>query len=610
MKINRYLEISRELSFSQFTAATIVAINLLSTIFELLGLSMLMPVFQFMRSDGDIEGLVASSRLWEMLVDTYRFIGLEVTLPVLLITSFSCLLCRQVFIYVRQIFIAYSRENLVWRMRNEGFQRYLKADSAYHDRVLRGEIVNSLTTELRLAVETLFIPSAFVSSLILVCMYAATMAMVSPEMTATAIGVIAVGLVAVKNLFGRMKRYGKQLADANRNVSSFLVQRLGATRLIRLSGTEAAEINGMQQLTKLQRDSLVRKWRVMARLDVTMEPIIVGAGLVLVFVGATRFNLDIEEIGLFLLILLRLMPVSKTTVRTWQALLAGLASLTAFDDRLRAMAVAKETVSGIRPFKHIRQSIEFRDVRFDYGAGSTMPALRHINFTIPAGKMTALVGPSGSGKSTLIDLIPRLRECEKGEILIDGVPITEFDLKSLRAAFSYAPQQPQVFNVSAAQHIGYGERDPARKQIVAAAKLAGAHDFITALPEGYDSSVGEDGVHLSGGERQRLDLARSLFGGVPILILDEPTSNLDADAESAFRDALQRIRSETNITMIVVGHRLSTVAIADVVVVLDDGHIVETGTHNELLLQGGWYANAHAKQQAAPSFREEKLARG
>lgn len=597
MKINQYLGVSRELGFSQFTAATIIALNLLSTIFELLGLSMLMPVFQFMRTEGDIGGLTDSSRLWEILVDIYRFVGLEVTLPALLVTSFVFLLSRQVFVYSRQLFIAHSRENLVWRVRNEAFRRYFEADSAYHDRVLRGEIINSLTTELRLAVETLLIPSAFVSSVALVCMYAATMAVVSPEMTATAIGVIALGLLAVKNLFGRMKRYGKQLADANRNVSSFMVQRLGAARLIRLSGTEAIEIKEMQQLTDHQRISLIRKWIVMARLDVTMEPIAVGAGLVLVFVGSTRFGLDIEEIGLFLLILLRLMPVAKDTVRTWQSLLGGMASLEAFDQRLREMAEAKEIVDGMRPFEKISTSIEYRNVRFDYGEGSAVPALRQIDFTIPAGKTTALVGPSGAGKSTVIDLLPRLRNPDMGTVLFDGVPISEIVTASLRANISYVPQSPQIFNVKVAEHIRYGKPDATMEEVEAAAHLAAAAEFIQALPDGYETLVGESGVRLSGGQRQRLDLARALVRRSNILILDEPTSNLDADSEERFRLALSRISQETNITTIIIGHRLSTIAQADQIVVLEEGQVSEVGKHSSLMRTGGWYAKAYAKQQ-------------
>ncbi|MEC9455149.1 MAG: ATP-binding cassette domain-containing protein, partial [Pseudomonadota bacterium] len=284
-------------------------------------------------------------------------------------------------------------------------------------------------------------------------------------------------------------------------------------------------------------------------------------------------------------------------------------SLAALERRIGSMIDSREAGGGTRHLLVLQKEITLRDVSFTY-AEAGVPVLHDVNLSIPAGKMIALVGPSGSGKSTLIDLLPRLRDPEQGEILFDGVPVTEFELNSLRAAFSYAPQTPQVFNVSAAEHISYGEQQSERERIVAAAKLAGAHDFIAALPQGYDSPVGEDGVRLSGGERQRLDLARSLFAGVPLLILDEPTSNLDANAEIAFRDALQRIRAETDITMIVVGHRLATVAIADLVVVLDDGRVAETGTHTELLARGGWYADAYEKQRIVPSFEEEKIARG
>ena len=192
--------------------------------------------------------------------------------------------------------------------------------------------------------------------------------------------------------------------------------------------------------------------------------------------------------------------------------------------------------------------------------------------------------------------MPRLREPTNGDIFIDDVSVREFSLGTLRSVVSYAPQSPQIFNVSARDHIKYGRPDASDDEVIAAAARAGADDFIRALPDGYDTRVGDAGALLSGGQRQRLDLARALPKNAEILILDEPTSQLDADSEAHLRSALRRIREETELTVIIVGHRLSTVSLADQIIVLRDGQIDDCGTHDELMDRGGWYADAYAKQ--------------
>jgi ABC-type multidrug transport system fused ATPase/permease subunit len=215
--------------------------------------------------------------------------------------------------------------------------------------------------------------------------------------------------------------------------------------------------------------------------------------------------------------------------------------------------------------------------------------------------MSALVGPSGSGKSTFVDLLPRLREPTGGNILLDGTKISEFSLESLRGAIAFVPQQPQIFNISASEHIRYGKDDATDAEIREAARLAGALPFIEALPEGFDTLLGDGGGRLSGGQRQRLDIARALVRRAPILILDEPTSALDAEAEWAFRETLQTLRSETDLTIVVIAHRLSTIADAERIVVLRGGKVEAVGSHERLLAAGGWYAEAYKMQIGALS---------
>ena len=257
----------------------------------------------------------------------------------------------------------------------------------------------------------------------------------------------------------------------------------------------------------------------------------------------------------------------------------------------------RETSGGTRTFVGLSCAISFDDVSFAYGGANGAPALRNVSVEIAKGTVTALVGPSGAGKSTLIDMLPGLRRPISGQVLFDGVPLQSFDLRSLRRGVAFAPQTPQLFDVSVADHIRYGKPDATMEDILRAAEMAGVAEFAGTLPAGYDTSIGEAGARLSGGQRQRLDLARALVQAAPILILDEPTSNLDADSELRLRRAMRQIVTETDTTIIVIAHRLATVAMADRILVLDDGRLTASGTHAELMHAGGWYASAFSAQQ-------------
>jgi len=225
--------------------------------------------------------------------------------------------------------------------------------------------------------------------------------------------------------------------------------------------------------------------------------------------------------------------------------------------------------------------------------------LRDINLDVPAGRMVALVGMSGGGKSTLADLIPRFHDVEEGRITVDGTDIRNIRLESLREQIGIVTQHTFLFNDTIRANIAYGSRAKSNEQIFAAATAANAHDFITHLPKGYDTMVGELGVRLSGGERQRIAIARALLKNAPILILDEATSSLDSEAERQVQEALEHLMA--NRTTLVIAHRLSTVRRADRIAVLVHGRIVEEGTHAHLMALGGEYSKLHGIQ-FAPSL--------
>jgi subfamily B ATP-binding cassette protein MsbA len=241
-----------------------------------------------------------------------------------------------------------------------------------------------------------------------------------------------------------------------------------------------------------------------------------------------------------------------------------------------------------------RASVSFKHASFEYGAA--IPALEDVSFDVPAGKTVALVGPSGAGKSTILNLILRFYDVTGGAIEIDGQDIRNVTVASLRDAIALVTQEPFLFDETIADNIGWGRPGATRAEIEAAAKAAAAHDFIQALPQGYETKVGEAGVRVSGGQRQRIAIARAILKNAPILLLDEATSSLDSESERAVQAALAELMKDR--TTLVIAHRLSTISDADKIVVLDQGRVIEQGTHGELLARGGLYARLYRTQFA------------
>lgn len=280
----------------------------------------------------------------------------------------------------------------------------------------------------------------------------------------------------------------------------------------------------------------------------------------------------------------------KGLSRTYAAVHQGLAGA----ERVFETLDEKPEVSDkpdAQPAKPFTRKIEFQNVNFAY---AETPVLKNINFTVEAGQMVALVGMSGVGKSTLVDLIPRFYDVKSGRILVDGVDVRDLTVQSLRAQIGIVTQHTFLFNDTIRNNIAYGDPERDIDAIIAAAKAAHADEFIDAMPNGYDSEIGELGLQLSGGQRQRLAIARALLKNAPILILDEATSSLDADSERSVQDALETLMRTR--TTIVIAHRLSTIRKADRIVVMVDGSIAEEGTHDELLARDREYSRLYSLQ--------------
>ena len=394
----------------------------------------------------------------------------------------------------------------------------------------------------------------------------------------------------------RLRGNAKDVQAHIGTITSELKESFGAARMVKaygLEGSEAARLGGSF-------DERISRYMKLVKEQARVDPILeILGGLAIagvVIFGAyqvSNASASAGSIGAVLTGILILSPRLRALGTLNNVVQEGLAALT------RLFAVIDEAPAIIdapdaKPLSTPQGHVEFENVSFTYGGAA--PALSNISLTAKAGQTTALVGPSGGGKSTLINLIPRLYDVSEGVLSIDGQDVRALTLESLRSSIALVSQDVTLFSASVADNIGLGDKSAARAQIIDAAKAADAHEFISALPEGYETILGEDGAGLSGGQRQRLSIARAILRDAPILLLDEATSALDARSEDKVQKALEALAKGR--TTIVIAHKLSTVQKADMIYVIEDGKQVQSGTHKALLRKRkGLYATLRNLQK-------------
>ena len=394
--------------------------------------------------------------------------------------------------------------------------------------------------------------------------------------------------------FGRkLRKISKRTLETMAYISTFLQETIFGHRIVKAFNMEAYESRRFRDANERYFKYLMKRVKVRALSNPVMEWLAyLGIGS-FVWIGGSRVFLGHMTVGDFFAFMTAmallydpLKALSKVNLVIQEGIAASQRVFAILD--LEPEVTDAPDAQALPPFS---REIEYRNISFRY---DDEMVLKQITFKVKRGEKVALVGSSGAGKTTLVNLLPRFYEVNKGKLLIDGIDIRQATLQSLRDQIGVVSQQTLLFNDTVRSNIAYGRPDIPAEEVIKAAKMADAHDFIVKLPQGYDTVIGEQGVRLSGGQRQRISIARALLKNAPILILDEATSSLDTESEREVQAALDRLMEKR--TVLVIAHRLSTVKNVDRILVLSDGKIVEEGVHKELMALGGEYKKLYELQ--------------
>ncbi len=514
----------------------------------------------------------------------------------ILVVVFSLL--KNFFIYLANHVLAPIRAYVMRDMRNDMYEKLLKLPLSYYTDARKGDVIARISSDVQ------EVENSVISSLqmltrdpITIVVYLVFLFSISFNLTIFVLLLFPVAGLLIGRIGRKLRGTSFRGQQRLGELMALIEETLSGLRIIKAFNGEARMTGKFKETN--QRFAKLLKWvfrrRYMASpvsefLATIVLMMIMAYGGSMVLAG--KGGLTGETLIFFLIVFSQIIVPAKNFTTAWFGIQKGLASVDRIDQLLDADPRIVEKPDAINK-DQFNESIEYRNVSFKY---EKEYVLKNVSFTMKKGETVALVGKSGSGKSTLVDLLPRFMDVDEGEVLIDGIPVTDYAIKPLRRMMGIVSQQSILFNDSFKNNIAFGiQGDPEDEDIINAARVANAHEFIVETEWAYEAGVGEGGGKLSGGQKQRVSIARAVMANPPILILDEATSALDTESERLVQEAI--INLMKNRTSIVIAHRLSTIKHADQILVIDEGEIVERGTHNELIKKkDGLYNKLHRMQ--------------
>lgn len=596
-----------------------ILLNMCSVVFNLFSLTMVAPFLDllFLKSEADYaermaKGAPELSISVDALVDGFyyyftsiivdpdrgKLYALMLICALVVVMFFFKNLCR----YLAMFFLAPVRNGVVKDIRNHMHRKVMDLPLSYYSDERKGDIISRMTSD------TQEIEWSVMSSLeaafrepLTISLFLVTMVVISPQLTLFVFILLPITALLITRIGKSLKRTSTRSKEHLGSLLSIMEETLSGLRIIKAFNAEGEVQNKFEETNRQFTRTSVRMYR---KVDLAspLSEFMGACVLVVVMYFGGKLVLSADEslsasmFITFIAVFSQIIPPSKAFTNAFYNIQKGIASA----ERINTVLDAENDIIDREDAVEIgslKSQIEYKGVSFTYKGDRNEKVLNDIHLVIQKGKTVALVGQSGSGKTTLADMLPRFYDPVEGKITIDGLNIKDAKLSSLRSMIGVVSQESILFNDSIANNIAFGAKNVTQDQIVEAAKIANAHDFITLMPDGYATNIGDRGGKLSGGQRQRISIARAVLKNPPILILDEATSALDTESERLVQEALTKLMA--NRTTLVIAHRLSTIQHADEIIVLNKGVIEERGTHDQLLEQRGLYRRLYDLQSFA-----------
>jgi ATP-binding cassette, subfamily C, bacterial len=572
-------------------AGSILVLTIFAGLSEGVGLAVFVPLVAHMAGEG-----AALPPPFSAISTVMNALGLTTSPAMLLVAIVVLMVASFTLILLQRNLISRAQYRFAQKSRTELFSALMNSRWSCLSRQSSGEALAGLVQAAERAGSAMHHLGLFIGGLPLLLIYCALSATLSWPLLliAGALGVLMV--LTTRPLMRQASRVGKEMTDAEENYTFNAVDRLRAAKLAKVTGSEKAVIS-----TVVDIGMTVSEVKTAAQSNANMLFFVLQVGPVILIaaaigIGASVLDLPASLLLVFLLVMARVAPRLSSTQQAYQAYIVNAPALDQIDRRVEEFAIEAESADNVLPpFGGLNRDITMDRVSYRYDEGDT-PALNNIELVIPNRSMVALVGPSGSGKSTLMELISGIRTPTDGRVLLDGIDLATLDPRSWRRRIGFVTQDTILLNDTLRANLIFSHPEAGAEEIESALVTAHLGDLVQELPEGLDTVLGEGGIRLSGGQRQRVALARALIGKPELLLLDEATSSLDNESESAIQKTLETIAH--TMTIVVIAHRLTTVRNSDMIHVIEAGHLVESGTYDQLIAASGRFSILHQAQFA------------